>query len=599
MADTNTHEENQPENKKHFQEVRDRSAKLAATTLQNSLVTLLVSALTAAFLYTLWLPLTNWYKLWHISREKGTNFSILVPELEGDNDDSQRRHVIQSLQTQFAGHESTIHIVRYPAALKLRDGEVSAMEAAAETQGRKWLKDKNADLLIWGSVGEKDRMLRLRFLPLLEGPTATKPYFLSQSALELPEDFGADFGSVLATTAAARIQVVYAHQGQILTQLIEPTVRKLQPLIESPPVTFDKNTKATVWLAYADGERRIGEEAGDVGRLETAITYYRKILSLWERKSVPLDWAKTEFSLGFALARLGELEGGTTRLEESVVTFRNALEEFTKDKVPVEWAKTQTYLSYALFRLGQRESSTARLANAVETARQALLVQTRQNASFDWAMTQNMLGLAFSELGDLQNNRELLEEANGAFRNALLEITRENAALYWGAIRSNIGSTLVSLSLYGDRRERLEEAVAAFNDALLELTREKVPLDWARAEAALGLALTNLAAEEKDPNHAEEAVSACRNALLELRREKVPLLWVSAQYNLGLALSVLGEQRVKQDISKGCNILRQGRRAVVEAIEAAGKLLVPEQIKQSKTILGPIDVTMRRSFCGN
>jgi tetratricopeptide (TPR) repeat protein len=83
------------------------------------------------------------------------------------------------------------------------------------------------------------------------------------------------------------------------------------------------------------------------------------------RERVPLDWAKAQICLGFAIWRLGERESGTARLEEAVAAYREALQEQTRQRVRLQWAMTQILLGNALARLGERESGTARLEEAV------------------------------------------------------------------------------------------------------------------------------------------------------------------------------------------------------------------------------------------
>ena len=241
----------------------------------------------------------------------GTQFTILVAELDGDADKSQSRHILAELQKQFPLRgEARVHVLPYPEVLA-EPGELGEALARAEARGRSWLKQTKADVLVWGEQGAKDKVLRLRFLtPIGEGG-AQKPYELN-STLELHPDFGADLGAILAVQAATSIAPVYERSGEALAGLIEPVVAKLKPLAENPPASFSSDTRAQLWHAYALGEYRLGEERGDNARLVTAIAYYRKVLEEWTRERVPLDWAMTQNNLGAALStpwRAGERHG--------------------------------------------------------------------------------------------------------------------------------------------------------------------------------------------------------------------------------------------------------------------------------------------------
>jgi tetratricopeptide (TPR) repeat protein len=117
------------------------------------------------------------------------------------------------------------------------------------------------------------------------------------------------------------------------------------------------------------------------------------------RDRVPLDWARTQVNLGYALSRLGERESGTARLEEAVVGYRAALEELTRDRVPLEWAETQMDLGNALATLGERESGTARLEEAV--------------AAWDACLT---VTLPFGPSDSVQNVRVSREKAHAEIK---------------------------------------------------------------------------------------------------------------------------------------------------------------------------------------
>jgi tetratricopeptide (TPR) repeat protein len=346
---------------------------------------------------------------------------FLVAELEGDEDKKQTGHVIAELEKQFPPRgEASLHIIPYPDVLSVGRGERSAALEAAEKKGRDWLTKKHGDVLIWGEVADKNKVLRLRFVTPRDGGAA-KPYSLNEK-LELPVDFGSDLGAVLSAQAASAISPIYDRSGEALAALIAPIVAKLKPLAESPPASFPEETRAQLWNAYAAGEKRLGEERGDNARLASAIAYYKKALTIWTRDKVPLKWAMTQNNLGEALRVLGERESGTARLEEAVAAYRAALLEYTRDKVPLDWAMTQNNLGSALQRLGERESGTARLEEAVAAYRDALQERTREKVPLQWAMTQNNLGNALWSLGEREAQTH---EAKGC---ATLKTARDHSA---------------------------------------------------------------------------------------------------------------------------------------------------------------------------
>jgi tetratricopeptide (TPR) repeat protein len=202
-------------------------------------------------------------------------------------------------------------------------------------------------------------------------------------------------------------------------------------------------------LAYLDLEAdalyRQGEEFGDNAALVDAIARYRALLAQRPRHRVPLEWAKTQNSLGFALWKLGEREGGTGRLGEAVAAYREALEERVRERVPLDWAATQNNLGLALWRLGERESGTESLEQAVAAYRDALEEYTRERVPFEWAVTRTNLGAALSTLGEREGSRGRLKEAVDAYREALKEHTRARVPFQWATTQNNLGNALASL----------------------------------------------------------------------------------------------------------------------------------------------------------
>jgi tetratricopeptide (TPR) repeat protein len=122
---------------------------------------------------------------------------------------------------------------------------------------------------------------------------------------------------------------------------------------------FDTEQQWRFLLAQACELTKQGDEFGDNAALAEAIDVYRRCLALAPRSERPLDWARTQVSLGNALAMLGERESGTARLEEAVAAYHDALQEFTRARVPLEWAESRRCGCKA-WRTGERDGAARR-----------------------------------------------------------------------------------------------------------------------------------------------------------------------------------------------------------------------------------------------
>jgi len=260
-----------------------------------------------------------------------------------------------------------------------------------------------------------------------------------------------------------------------------------------------------------------GYEFGDNGALLSAIERRKRLLELLPRERLPLDWARAQNNLGWALDRLGERESGTAKLEEAVVAFREALKEYTRERAPLEWARTQIGVGAVLSSLGRREGGTAKLEEAVVAYREALKEATREREPLLWAVAQNRLGNALLNLGMRRGETAKLEEAIAAFREALKENTRERVPLEWARSQNNLGNALAALGRRENGTGKLEEAAVAFREALKERTRDRVPLDWARSFGNEGVALMLLAERRRDAAMAKTALGQINTAFETVR----------------------------------------------------------------------------------
>ena len=146
-----------------------------------------------------WRRLCNWLKQSDLRPPDPSHFTILVADLDGDTDGRQTGHVVRALE----GQEG-IRVIRDGRRLKIEEvGDRAANLAAAMERGRRWLSEKNAEVLIWGEATEANKVLHLRLLGEGEsGDGAATGYALGDT-YDLPENFGRDFSDVLVAGALA------------------------------------------------------------------------------------------------------------------------------------------------------------------------------------------------------------------------------------------------------------------------------------------------------------------------------------------------------------------------------------------------------------
>lgn len=177
----------------------------------------------------------------------GSHFTVLLSDLQYDDDRRQTAHVRHyALEGQpgFDVHGTcrVLKIAPHHVQSKARD--------EALKDGRRWLEQKNADLLIWGEVAEENQTLRLWFLNR-EGDSTlgSKPYILNHT--ELPPDFNKHFNAQLLAVASASIQPVSRAIGTYLVTLLKPIIIKLDNLRRHFPPHFTPEQRGGIHLSLA------------------------------------------------------------------------------------------------------------------------------------------------------------------------------------------------------------------------------------------------------------------------------------------------------------------------------------------------------------
>ena len=167
---------------------------------ENLLIALLAALASGALLAAFnWRRLRNWLRHSDLRPPDPSHFTILVADLDGDTDGRQTGHVVRALE----GQEG-IRVLRDGRCLKVEEmGDRAVNVSAAMARGRRWLSEKNADVLIWGEATEANKVLHLRLLGEGgSGDGAATGYALGDT-YDLPENFGGDFGEVLVAVALA------------------------------------------------------------------------------------------------------------------------------------------------------------------------------------------------------------------------------------------------------------------------------------------------------------------------------------------------------------------------------------------------------------
>ncbi|HXH01821.1 MAG TPA: hypothetical protein VNN09_00705 [Candidatus Competibacteraceae bacterium] len=465
----------------------------------------------------------------------GRGFAILVSDLAHDPDGRQSGHIAAALREQPG-----LEVLRTCRVLAIAPyGDQTRARAAAEAQGRQWLEQQRADLLLWGEVVEDNRQLRLWFLDRRQRSRLRSEAYALERA-ELPPDFSREFAEQLVAMALLSLSPAAEQAARERLALLRALADKLRRLLALPPPELTPQQRAALHYTYALAQTLVGEQAGEVERLRLALEGFAAALGDWPRRRFPEHWAMIQNGRGIALRALGEREGGAEYLSQALAAYDAALAVYSRERTPLDWAMVQNNRGNVLRLLGEREPGSERLEQAVAAFRAALTAYDRDAHAADWAMVQTNLGAALRALGERAPGTAPLEQAVAAYGEALAATDRARSPLDWAAAQNNLANTLRLLGQRQGDAATLRLALAACRAALEEWSRERAPLDWAAAQANLGNILRALAVQEQNAGLLVEALSAYQAALLEQTRERVPLAWAMTENGLGNTLLLLG-----------------------------------------------------------
>jgi len=365
------------------------------------------------------------------------------------------------------GAEGTVSTYRLDQTLKqnLRLAPLERLLLAVE-EGRGWLKEETAQLLVWGELEDMGTVSRIRFCTLA-GPEEGLPgTFGLEGTLDLSVPW-ADASSdiVRAVILAVALPVTQGSRNEMaarLKKLLAPATQACTVISTETPAEYRGRTHAALGHAYAtafrygqkkalpgalkhyevaEGLLDAGKHPGawallqvhwgavmeadacsrkDVAAMQVAIERYRTVTETLSRDANGYDWASAQVRRAMALYKLASMvpEKTATHLKASASAFEEALTVYDRNAMPHRWAEIMNHYGVTQMALGGYGSSNAMLQQSIATFRTVLEIRKRDQQPEQWAQTINNLGAACFALAKRTKEEHLLEEAARCFQGA-------------------------------------------------------------------------------------------------------------------------------------------------------------------------------------
>ncbi|MDJ0511957.1 MAG: hypothetical protein QNJ62_00785 [Methyloceanibacter sp.] len=454
----------------------------------------------------------------------GESLGILLARLDNDPSNEYSSRVRSALEHQFpvgADGNASVKVNLYPETLALPEyGDLYKNIANANAEGREWLKEQRADLLIWGKALPQDKELELRIItpePQVElGTELPKTY-----SVRIPTEFSDQIAAALAGMVAGAGANAWNQRGGYLSparaQELAGWLTRLSNLRGELPATLGNRTRTEI-------------EA----RIDTAIAQIGSALAADGSSEI----AYQAMSIVFA-PRGTESDGGILTSEPLLTAelLADIVSQFTDISGQVSPEQAAPILA-------QAQMVSESFAQRHEEGK----LNDTEYAYLSGLML-SLKGRLEILVGDFDAARDDLSQAESKLEDVLAKVPAEQDALSNARIQGHLGTTQLALALLADADNApalLDASIASLKGALKNVSSETAPRDAVRLNRRLAAAELNRMTWFLDVEALERSIGYYSDALPLLvanqrrvvqsrtARDLSALLTLDALYSAGL-----------------------------------------------------------------
>ena len=393
----------------------------------------------------------------------GPQSRVLVANLfgSGGKDVSERLVGIISQQSGFA----TYH---FDKILKqnLRIPLLERLLAAGE-QGATWLREENADLLIWGEMEEMGTVARIRFLSATSPGDSQPGTFGLADTLDIPIPWPDSTGDIIRSIVTATLLPVASGSKAPLAESLRKSpkaaYKALEDFPDDTPKEYRANMLSGIGNAFATSFRY-----GDKKALPRAVACYMSADALLSPEETPLYWALLHTHWGLLLESDARARKSVEDLETASKHYQLITNELARETNSLDWALAHVRYAMALYKLASFDEARAstHLKAAASSFDEAFTVYDRSTLPVKWAEVMNHYGVVQMSLGGLGSNNAMLQQAITSFRKSLEVRTKELFPMDWAQTTNNLGAACFALAKRTKEDVMYEEAATCFEGAI-------------------------------------------------------------------------------------------------------------------------------------
>ena len=346
------------------------------------------------------------------------------------------------------------------------DEDLTTELSRAAKLARRWLRERQADILIWGHVPTSGVVVHIHFITLANWDDRVPGSFDLTTDLPLPAHFSEKYADFLHAATLSATVPINRDKAKVRLAALPDAAAKVGIAMEDIPPDMASRERAALYLCHGNILTSAWSARRAPELMEQAMTAYRQVAGQVKLEESPVDWAMAYKHLSSLLYLKADMDEDLVSYEESAASALSALEVFAKNETPYEWAALQSRLGLIYYKLGYEAGHTGTLRQALRYHQNALKVYSKRRTPVQWTEVMSSFARTAQVFGEHVKSLEALATAANAYQTVLQVRNRKKGPLAWAATRNNLGSALFSLGKKANNLDRIEAAIDAFEAAL-------------------------------------------------------------------------------------------------------------------------------------
>jgi tetratricopeptide (TPR) repeat protein len=393
---------------------------------------------------------------------EATTPKILLTPIANDKGGTATK-ALGALLTDIVG----VEVFQLKKTLKVPDtieDPLARLVMAAE-EGRAWMREQGADVLIWGDVTKETGGLSLRVLPAPGSGGDQTQATGNGETLEIPADFPADLTPLIAAMVIGTFGPTFKGARARLGETLGGYLEHVAPMAENPPGGLLDSQELSILNAIGNIYVAYCHLGGGASQLDLAARAYSQAEKKVSKENQPLAWASVQNHLAAVLQTQGQMKKDSQSMRQAAVIYSNIGATLSESANPHEWGAAQANLGRTLYILAGLEGKPEYLKRAGGAYEAALKACDKNINPGRWAEVTNQYGVVLLAFGEEAGVDAVLEKAVSRFRDAMGVHKRDTSPILWAQTANNLGAACFALAKRNSQNSLLREASDCFEGA--------------------------------------------------------------------------------------------------------------------------------------